>query len=171
MPLIDVTVPVLLSGIHYMTSPYGMRTLNGVTKMHNGVDLVSHNGKTTTTDYIIAYAAGSVSAVGYNSAMGYYVRINHGDYETHYQHLAAPADFNVGDIIEKGQTLAYMGATGNAIGAHIHFGVLVAGEWTDPMPFLQRTVEYADVFEWAKDNAAKYTLEEMLEILREATEK
>ena len=49
---------VLQKGKHKVTSPFGMRTIWGERKMHNGIDLV---GEGSTLDYIVAFADGVVT--------------------------------------------------------------------------------------------------------------
>lgn len=120
-----------------VTSPYGMRTLNGTTRMHNGIDLVAAT-KTggSATDYIAAHTGGTVAAVGYNSSCGYYINIQCGDALMVYYHLKAVAVPKKGESVKTGQIIGYMGATGNCTGAHLHFGIKVDGKWIDPAPYL-----------------------------------
>ena len=129
-----------------VTSPFGMRTLNGVTRMHNGIDLVAKRPDGgSATDYITAHTAGTVAAVGYNSSCGYYINIQCGDALMVYYHLKEKPPFGKGDSIEKGQVIGYMGATGNVTGAHLHFGIQKEGKWIDPAPFLDKS--YGEVEE------------------------
>lgn len=138
---------VLKNGVHVMTSPYGMRTLNGVKKKHNGVDLVSNSKADGTgynkADYITAYDGGTVTAIlntcsGSYPATGNYVKIQHaGGVASVYYHLKKDSvTVKKGESVTKGQVLGYMGSTGNSTGAHLHFGVSVNGKWVDPMPYL-----------------------------------
>lgn len=150
MGLIEVRNPVLQRGIHYMTSPYGMRTLNGVTKMHNGVDLVSYYGNATTIDYVVAYADGTVTFNGFDGERGFYVILNHGTFETIYQHLRYSSILQVGMNVKRGWVVGLMGATGNATGAHLHFGVKKDGAWVDPMPYLEADENTS--WDWAVEN-------------------
>lgn len=123
-----------------VTSPFGMRTLNGVTRMHNGIDLVAKkpNGA-SATDYIAAHSAGTVAAAGYNATCGNFLHIQCGDVLTVYYHLKEKPPFQKGDKIEAGQVIGYMGATGNCTGAHLHFGIQKNGKWIDPAPYLGET--------------------------------
>lgn len=77
------------------------------------------------------------------SAMGMYVRIEHSDgIETQYLHLSQVL-VNAGDKVSAGQLIGEVGNTGRSYGAHLHFEVLVDGEYVDPLPFLQaRGVDY-----------------------------
>lgn len=146
--LVSYKYPVLKSGIHVRTSPFGMRTLNGVTKMHNGVDLVSNTKADgtgdNTTDYIIAFAGGYVLGVlntcaGKTPSTGNYVKIMHdGGETTVYYHMAkGTVKVKAGDTVRAGDVLGYMGSTGNSTGAHLHFGIMVDGEYVDPEPYLR----------------------------------
>ena len=85
-----------------VTSEYGYRIhpLTGTEKMHNGIDI----GASTGTP-IVAAASGTVAAASYNSSMGNYVMIDHGDsLYTVYMHCSA---FNVsaGDTVSAGSTI------------------------------------------------------------------
>lgn len=121
-----------------VTSPFGMRTMNGTTKMHNGIDLVA---KTDTggsaTDYITAHTGGAVAAVGYNASCGYYIQIAVDVNTTMvYYHLKELPAQKKGATVKTGETIGHMGSTGNSTGAHLHFGIKSFGEWIDPAPFL-----------------------------------
>lgn len=125
-----------------VTSPFGMRTLKGVTKMHNGIDLVaSTNGTTGRTDSITAHTGGKVVGVGYGASQGNYLKLELAPgIVTVYYHLRDKPKFRLGDTLATGQILGYMGATGNATGAHLHFGLSVEGKFIDPAPFLDREI-------------------------------
>ncbi len=52
---------------------------------------------------------------------GNYVKIDHGNgYQTLYAHMSAQA-VHVGDVVEQGQVIGYVGNTGNSFGNHCHF--------------------------------------------------
>lgn len=142
--LCDFVNKVLKKGVHYVTADY--KTRNPNYKTHNGIDIVSHNGKNTTLDYIVAIDKGVVSKVGFSSTGGYYVNIKHDNgFETRYQHLKKDTTtVKVGDKVKKGQTIAYMGNTGSASkGAHLHFGVMnKSGTWVDPLNYLMDFTDY-----------------------------
>lgn len=120
-----------------VTSPFGMRTLNGVKRMHNGIDLVAKRPDGgSATDFIAAHTGGTVAAVGYNASCGNFVNIRCGDTLMVYYHLKDAPTLKKGDTVEAGQILGYMGATGNVTGAHLHFGIKKEGQWIDPAPYL-----------------------------------
>ena len=49
------------------------------------------------------------------------MEIDHGNgYKTLYAHMSAQA-VHVGDVVEQGQVIGYVGNTGNSFGNHCHF--------------------------------------------------
>lgn len=119
-----------------ITSPYGMRThpITGVYKLHSGTDFSVGDGIAR------AARAGTVSAVTQDGAYGNMVTISHGTIdgdtvETRYAHLSA-ATVSVGASVAAGDQVGRIGSTGYATGPHLHFEVLVNGEFVDPMTWL-----------------------------------
>ena len=123
-----------------ITSPYGMRTLNGATSMHNGIDLVAKatNGA-SCIDYIAAHTGGTVSAVGYEAnGAGNYVYIDIGNnVQMAYFHMKdGSIRVKKGEKVRMRQIIGTMGSTGRSTGAHLHWGIKVNGKWIDPTPYL-----------------------------------
>lgn len=99
---------------------------------HNGIDLV---GAGYTLDYVVAHSDGTVVGVVNNCnrntsktgqrIYGNYVKIKHSNgMYTFYAHLKyGSVAVKVGDRVEKGQVLGFMGNTGYSFGAHLHFEV------------------------------------------------
>lgn len=116
-----------------ISSPFGWRihpTL-GVNKFHNGVDMAAPKG----TDILAAFS-GEVVAATYNSTMGNYVMMNHGNgFYTIYMH-ASKLCVSPGQIIIEGEKIAEVGSTGRSTGPHLHFGVRKNGEYVNPMDYL-----------------------------------
>lgn len=113
-----------------------LHPVTGVYKLHNGVDVV---GEGSRTDYITAHTGGVVLYAGYSSALGWYVNISVS--ETcfmQYCHMASKPRVSTGQMVEQGEVLGYMGSTGYATGAHLHFGIYESGEWIDPAPYLYK---------------------------------
>lgn len=129
-----------------ITSRFGMRTLRGQTRMHNGIDLVAKApGGGGAVDQITAHTGGKVTASGYDSSAGYLVKIQTApNVAMVYYHLREASPFKVGDMVNTGAVIGYMGATGNVTGAHLHYGIQVNGAWIDPEPWLNRNYETCD---------------------------
>lgn len=128
--------PVLKTKNHQITSPYGERVIFGKKQFHKGIDIV---GEGATLDYIVAFADGTVDISKSSTDAGEYIRINHGNgIYTRYLHMRTNSRaIKVGDKVKKGQTLGYMGATGNVTGAHLHFDININGEYVNPEPYLK----------------------------------
>lgn len=116
-------------------SPFGWRRhpILGHQILHEGVDFAAPYGTP-----IHAAAAGVVVDAGYKSGYGLTVEVRHGDgLVTRYAH-ASKLLVKVGEIVEKGQEIAKVGASGRVTGAHLHFEVRVNGRALDPMLFLDK---------------------------------
>lgn len=126
-----------------ITSRFGVRTLRGVTKMHNGIDLVARTDSGgSAVDSITAHTGGTVCAVGYSESAGNYIKIRTApEVVMVYYHLRDKTGYRVGDEIAQGQIIGYMGSTGNSTGAHLHWGIKVGDNWIDPEPYLDKNYE------------------------------
>lgn len=146
---VDGWVMPLPAGTYQRTSGYGTRTLGGQTRMHYGLDWAAPEGTP-----IYAAAAGRVIAAHCTSptcdrpgslgtpGSGLVVIIDHGEgVATLYAHAVALA-VNAGELVEAGQTIAWVGSTGNSTGNHLHFQVHIghppvdSSTAVDPEPFL-----------------------------------
>lgn len=115
-----------------ITSRFGYRRLRiSGTNMHYGLDIDGVTG-----DPIKAAASGVVTHSGWQGGYGYLVVIENGNTEYYYAHASALL-VNVGDIVEAGQVIAKVGATGQSTGSHLHFEIRVDGTPVDPLPILQ----------------------------------
>lgn len=103
--------------------------------MHKGIDYPASNGTP-----IRAVGYGTVVKAGWNySGYGISVMINHGgNLYTHYAHASRLA-VSAGQKVVPGQVIAYVGATGDATGPHLHFEVHANGIWSqiNPGPWLR----------------------------------
>ena len=116
-----------------ITSPFGMRIhpVYGYKKMHTGVDLAAPKNTPIT-----ASRAGVVVWAGWGDTGGWWVKVDHGDgFATTYLHMTRYI-VKVGDFVEAGQVLGYMGSTGVSTGSHLHFGVMYNGVWVDPLKYI-----------------------------------
>ena len=69
---------------------------------------------------------------GANWSYGNFVVIDHGDGTTSlYAHMSSRA-VSEGQLVNQGQTIGYVGNTGNSKGNHLHLEVRVGGRRVDP---------------------------------------
>lgn len=114
-----------MPGYDYITCDYG-------DDGHRGIDIA---GSEIYGQPIVAAARGEVVYSDWMGSYGYCVFIDHGNgCSTRYAHASALA-CSVGDVVSPGQTIAYVGSTGNSTGPHLHFEVLRAGSTTDPFDY------------------------------------
>lgn len=139
---------VFKQGVHYMTSPFGMRTMNGKKSMHNGVDFI---GNQYACDHIVAFADGKVTSMlntcsGKTPATGNFVVIDHGNnIQTVYYHMQkGSVPVKTGQTVKAGDVIGYMGTTGSSTGNHLHFGIKINGSWVDPIPYLKGEKTFKD---------------------------
>ncbi len=134
---------VLASKQEKVTFTFGNKILNGKPYNHTGLDIVR---SPSNLDTIVAAQKGRVKAVvsnvtgrNLNKGYGNYVELEHGGgISTKYCHLKyGSIKVRVGQIVEKGQELGYMGDTGYTFGAHLHLEVKVNGVCVDPLPYIQ----------------------------------
>ena len=115
-----------------VTSKYGMRkiSLYGYEKFHAGIDVGAGMGQS-----IVAADGGTVIVSSYDGGYGNYVMINHGNNRvTLYAHMSSRA-VSVGQTVNKGQVIGYIGSTGNSTGPHLHFEVRVNGGTVNPLQY------------------------------------
>jgi murein DD-endopeptidase MepM/ murein hydrolase activator NlpD len=114
-----------------ISSGFGMRNhpILGFTKMHRGVDFAAPTGTP-----IYAAGDGTVEMVGRKGGYGNYLRIRHnGKYASAYAHISRFAsNLKPGQKVKQGQIVAYVGDTGMATGAHLHYEILANNEQVNP---------------------------------------
>jgi murein DD-endopeptidase MepM/ murein hydrolase activator NlpD len=122
--------------VRNMTDTYGYRYVQeeGTTSFHGGIDI---NKPNCAGEPIVASAAGEVlTASNTGNGFGNHVVIDHGNgISTLYAHCSSLA-VSVGDIVEQGQVIGYIGCTGYAYGNHCHFEVRIDGQRTDPLNYV-----------------------------------
>ena len=118
----------------WCTSPYGYRyhPISGTYTFHSGVDLAASGGTP-----IYASKSGTVTTAAYAQySWGNYVVINHGDgYSTLYAHMRYYA-VSVGEHVNQGDVIGYVGTTGNSNGNHLHFNVYYNGSLQNPFDYV-----------------------------------
>lgn len=98
---------------------------------HKGLDIGASYGTP-----IVAAQAGQVISAEFHYSWGNNVLIWHnGTFSTRYAHCSSLA-VSVGDYVEQGDVIGYVGSTGFSMGNHLHFEVYYNGVRVDPDPYL-----------------------------------
>lgn len=120
-------------GYTTITSAYGYRThpITGeLYKFHSGIDI----GAPMSAD-VVAADSGTVIFAGVYGGYGNYIQIDHGNGSvTCYGHNSELL-VSAGDTVEQGQVIALVGSTGNSTGPHLHFEVMINGQYVDPADY------------------------------------
>ncbi|MEE9277998.1 MAG: M23 family metallopeptidase [Dehalococcoidia bacterium] len=118
-----------------ITSNYGLlRSYNfmPVEEYHEGLDFAGDNG-----DPVLSPNAGVVAWVGQTRRRGNGLIIDHGGgVFSGYYHLSEVV-VAVGDVVNSGEFIARIGATGLATGPHLHWEVVVHGITVDPVQWFR----------------------------------
>lgn len=142
VPSIPPIVPQ--KGAYRVSSPYGRRhdpVYKGRVAFHDGVDFAT--GKVGPGIY--ATGDGVVEKVKYQFyGYGNEVVVNHGfGYKTRYAHMNS-IDVHVGQKVVRGTRLGEVGNTGKSTGPHLHYEIMFRNKPTDPMSYMDLTMEVAD---------------------------
>ncbi|GEM48279.1 peptidoglycan DD-metalloendopeptidase family protein [Deinococcus cellulosilyticus] len=113
-----------------ITSGYGRRGFwIGSSNFHTGVDM----GAPTGTP-IYAASSGRITASGWGS-YGINVFVSNGNMRVIYGHMSRTA-VQVGQYVDRGDLLGYVGCTGICTGPHLHFEVQIGGSHVNPYNYL-----------------------------------
>jgi murein DD-endopeptidase MepM/ murein hydrolase activator NlpD len=122
-----VSVKRITSGFGRRQSPGGIGSIN-----HQGIDIGAGQG-----DPIHAAASGTVIFAGTNGGYGYCVMIDHGKgITTLYGHQSRIA-VSKGQRVNRGDVIGYVGSTGHSTGPHLHFGIMVDGDYVNPLQYVR----------------------------------
>lgn len=123
-----------------VTSHFGMRfhPIYRVRRPHQGVDYGAPSGTPVS-----AIADGSVSFAGWRGGYGRLVEIQHsGGLSSRYGHLSGfGAGIRTGRRVRQGQTIGYVGMTGDATGPHLHFEIRRGGNPVNPLKVIPPRAE------------------------------
>ncbi len=124
-----------IPGYNKITSQFGMRIhpILGYEKLHDGTDI---SGSDINGKPIVAAYSGTVVLAEYYWGYGNCVKIDHGgSIQTLYAHASAIL-VSVGQYVNAGDTIALVGSTGNSTGPHLHFSLIVKGEFVNPLDYV-----------------------------------
>jgi murein DD-endopeptidase MepM/ murein hydrolase activator NlpD len=142
-----------------ITSTFGWRyhPILHFARLHKGVDFGAAWGSP-----IVAAASGQVTMAGWAGGYGRQVRISHGGgLVTSYSHMSSIAA-QPGAFVRQGQLIGYVGASGLATGAHLHYEVYQSGQAVNPLGV--RFASAAPVMASAQAKAIKARLQALLKV-------
>lgn len=100
-------------------------------EFHAGMDIDGERG-----DLVVAPANGTVVKAGWQGGYGNMIEVDHGNgLTTRYGHLSK-IDVQVGDRVNRGQLMGYVGSTGRSTGPHLHYELRVGDKPINPRRFL-----------------------------------
>jgi len=112
-----------------------VKSSTGVWRTHDGIDLKADPG-----DPVKAMTAGTVTDVYTDQLWGNCIAIDHGDALTgYYCGLTADSLVNVGDKVDAGQVIGYVGETQieSDMEPHLHFALKLSDQWIDPISYIE----------------------------------
>ncbi|HKB10704.1 MAG TPA: M23 family metallopeptidase [Vicinamibacterales bacterium] len=117
----------------WLTGTFGGRSdpFSGEPAFHQGLDISTEKGQP-----VYATADGTVESASYTGDYGNLIVVKHGfGLVTRYGHLSR---YNVkpGAGVKRGDVIGFVGATGRATGAHLHYEILANGQLINPLQLL-----------------------------------
>lgn len=143
----------LYKGEYKITSPFGLRNLNGDTRPHKGIDCVGIDSKSVIapTNGLVVSSQIITNKTNFTWEWGNYVKMDDlKGYYLFFCHLANRS-VNLGQRVNKGQLIGIEGQTGYSFGSHLHFEVRrkTNNVSIDPMDY------FKILEEWEKNNYKK----------------
>src|SRR5262245_14972425 len=120
----------------WLTGTFGGRSdpFSGEPAFHQGLDISTDKGQP-----VHATADGTIESASYTGDYGNLVVIQHGfGLTTRYGHLSGFA-VKPGQTVKRGDVIGFVGSTGRATGAHLHYEILANGKLINPMQLLTQT--------------------------------
>ena len=119
--------------VGWLSSAFGVREhpIEGEKKMHRGVDIAAPEGSS-----IVAFADGTVIAVGESASLGEYIIVEHAEQLTTTYAHCSKLIAREGAQVKRGEKIAEVGHTGLATGPHLHFALQRNGDYLNPIPYV-----------------------------------
>ena len=121
-------------GIGHISFFFGqnINPFTGMYYIHRGIDISTFR----SGDPVVATADGQVVTIDYTDDFGNYVIIRHKHgYYTRYAHLHSSI-VRIGQRIQQGQTIGYIGNSGLSTGPHLHYEVHIGSDVVDPYKYI-----------------------------------
>lgn len=105
----------------------------GLQYIHKGIDISTYR----TGDPVLATADGQVVSYSNDNDFGVNIIIKHKHgFYTRYAHLMPNKRVSVGQRVQQGDVIGYIGNTGLTTGPHLHYEVHVGADVVDPYQYL-----------------------------------
>ena len=130
---LSAATPSIWPAHGWLTGTFGGRSdpFTGEPGFHQGLDISTEKGQP-----VYATADGTIESASYTGDYGNLIVVEHGfGLVTRYGHLSA---FHVkpGQAVKRGVVIGYVGATGRATGAHLHYEIVANGRLINPLQLL-----------------------------------
>ena len=114
-------------------SPFGLRKhpISGKQKLHKGIDFAAPEGEP-----IYALSDGIIRTAAESSGYGNYIILEHADGLCSLYAHCKKLLVRTGSPVKAGQTIAQVGETGAATGAHLHLELWRAGKLLNPEDYI-----------------------------------
>jgi murein DD-endopeptidase MepM/ murein hydrolase activator NlpD len=123
------------NAIGHITMFFGqnINPISGQYYIHKGIDIATYR----SGDPVVATADGQVVTAEYAFDFGNYVIIRHKHgYYTRYAHLQSFNRISVGQRVQQGQVIGFIGNTGISTGPHLHYEVHIGSDVVDPYRYI-----------------------------------
>ncbi len=128
-----------------------MHPIHHVVREHLAVDFSAPTGTP-----VYAASDGTVVTRAFQTGAGNYVAIRHNSiYTTVYMHFSKFGQFKVGDRVNQGDIIGYVGSTGWSTGPHLHYEIHENGRKIDPLKFIPPPAEPVDSANMERFNKEK----------------
>ncbi|HQX82350.1 MAG TPA: M23 family metallopeptidase [Vicinamibacterales bacterium] len=127
--------PSIWPVVGYLSSMFGSRKdpFTGGPDFHPGLDIAAQSGTP-----IRSTADGTVESSGYSGNYGNAVVVRHGfGISTRYGHMSR-ITARTSQQVKRGDIIGYVGSTGRATSAHLHYEILLNGQTINPLRLLAR---------------------------------
>ncbi len=153
--------PLAFSRISSGFTPRRFHPIQQRWKAHNGVDYAAPTGTP-----IMATASGTVKFSGWQNGYGNFVEIqHHSGYSTAYAHLSRfGKGVKVGQKVEQGDVIGYVGATGWATGPHLHYEFRVNRVPKNPLSITVAQAEPLDRNSFGEFKRVQLALDRRMEL-------
>jgi murein DD-endopeptidase MepM/ murein hydrolase activator NlpD len=122
-------------GIGNITMFFGqnIHPIHGQWHIHRGIDIATYR----SGDPVVATADGQVVTAEFAFDYGNYIIIRHKHgYYTRYAHLQSLNRVQIGQRVQQGEIIGYIGNTGISTGPHLHYEVHIGSDVVDPYRYI-----------------------------------